>query len=405
MGKAVTGVTGARLVGRDGLWDIRFEDGHIAGVVPAGEGSWDVEGAEAAEGSVVVGGFVEPHLHPDKAFLLDRCPPRTGSFEEALCCTFEAKKAFDEADVYSRAKRALEQAVAHGTAYVRAHVEVDTAAGMVGVGALSRLKREFNGVLEVELVAFAQECITSGKAPVGMLREALRRGCTVIGSAPYCDAEPEENISVVFDLAQEFECGVDFHLDYHLGGDKPSLLDTVLRETTSRGWQHRVCLGHMTRLSSLPPAELESVLGLPASDIYMMGRGDDHDKRRGIAPLDTMAAHGVCVGFGSNNVQNLFTLTGDCDPLRSGTLCCQLLQLGTPHQHRRVLEMCSEAAAVAVGIKDHPGLVPSVGRRAHLVILRGTPDATHAVVTPPSDRTVIHDGRVVAETRREVKFY
>jgi cytosine deaminase len=91
-----------------------------------------------------------------------------------------------------------------------------------------------------------------------MMKEALQRGCDVVGSAPYCDPNPEENIKIIFDLAQEFNVMVDFHLDYHLDG-KPSYLDFVIQETIARGWQHKVCLGHMTYLSTMNRQAIETI--------------------------------------------------------------------------------------------------------------------------------------------------
>ena len=41
---------------------------------------------------------------------------------------------------------------------------------------------------------------------------SVHLGCTVVGSAPYCDPDPEGNITAVFDLAVEFNVDVDFHL-------------------------------------------------------------------------------------------------------------------------------------------------------------------------------------------------
>jgi cytosine/creatinine deaminase len=37
-------------------------------------------------------------------------------------------------------------------------------------------------------------------------------GCDAVGSAAYCDPNPEENIRIIFALAKEFNCPVDFHL-------------------------------------------------------------------------------------------------------------------------------------------------------------------------------------------------
>ena len=62
------------------------------------------------------------------------------------------------------------------------------------------------------------------------MRQAMTMGGDVIGSAPYVDPAPEQNIRTIFDLAQEFDCDVDFHLDF-LDDDSPLLLPTVVQET------------------------------------------------------------------------------------------------------------------------------------------------------------------------------
>ena len=100
--------------------------------------------------------------------------------------------------------------------------------------------------------------------------------------------------------------------------DAPLLLPVVIAETLKRGWQGRVCLGHMTKLAGLPPQALEAIatatatagiaiLALPATDLYMMARRDTHNVRRGVVPAQTLAAFGVNTGVATNNVQNLFT--------------------------------------------------------------------------------------------------
>jgi len=72
------------------------------------------------------------------------------------------------------------------------------------------------------------------------------------------------------------------HLD-SLDNNAPLLFPIVAREAIARGWQNRVCLGHMTRLAGLSPDELISaaaliaeagisILALPASDLYTMAR-------------------------------------------------------------------------------------------------------------------------------------
>ena len=250
---------------------------------------------------------------------------------------------------------------------------------------------------------FAQEGITNQPGQMDLMRQALRLGCDSVGSAPYCDPLPVENIRAVFDLAAEFSVDVDFHLDYHLEG-KESYLQSVIDETINRGWQNRVCLGHMTYLSTLPRAKLEevgaklkdagiSVLSLPASDMCMMARADDGNRRRGVCPVNQLHACGVTAAYATNNVQNLFTFTGDGDVLKVGTLLCQTLQLTSESNAALCLEMATTTAARALNVSH--SLAP--GMSADLVILEGA-SALEIVAAPPVERTVIKKGKVVART-------
>ncbi|GAB4158909.1 MAG: amidohydrolase family protein [Cyanobacteria bacterium J069] len=402
-------ITQARLAGRSGLWDIGIEGDRISTVTPALSTPATVV-IDAAQ-KLVIPGLVDGHIHLDKAMILDRHPAIEGTFQEAMQGTLQLKQTFTEADIQARARQVLQRAIAFGITAMRSHVEVDHTIGLTGLRALLPLRQEFAWGMTLQLAAFAQEGITNQPGVEALLREAMALGADVIGSAPYVDPDPEQNIRIVFDIAATFNCDVDFHLDF-LDDDAPLLLPFVAAETGRRGWQGRVCLGHMTKLAGLPPAELAdaaavmrdagvSILALPASDLYMMSRKDTHNVRRGVAPVHTLAAMGVNTGLAVNNVQNLFTPFGDGDVLKIGTLLAQVLQMGTAQAHELCLEMATTRAAKAIGLEDW-AIAP--GHHADLVILDAT-SATEAVAAAPINRTVIKRGRVVAQSKLEQMFF
>ncbi|MEM9089752.1 MAG: amidohydrolase family protein [Cyanobacteria bacterium P01_F01_bin.53] len=384
---------------------IAIENGRITAIAPVI--SQPAKQTLDAAGELVIPSLVDPHLHLDKAFLLEQHPAQKGTFEEALAETLRLKQDFTIEDIQARSRRVINNAIAFGVTAIRSHVEVDPILQITSIQALLPIQQEYAGRLTLQLAIFAQEGITNQPGTEQLLHQALTLGGDVIGSAPYTDPDPERNINIVFDLAQSFDCDVDFHLDF-LDNDAPLLFPIVARETIKRGWQNRVCLGHMTRLAGLPPTELTaaaallkeagiSVLALPASDLYMMARQDTHNVRRGVAPVQTLFDEGVNTAIATNNIQNLFTPFGDGDPLKICTLLAQTLQLGTRDHHALCLSMATTQAAKAIGIDNHrvaPGCV------ADLVILNGE-SVSQVIGAAPANRTTIKAGKIISRTRRE----
>jgi cytosine deaminase len=405
----------AKLLNKTGLWDIVSTPcGRIARISNSSTDSTSVfSGIDDAKtssynnidaaGGVVIPGFVDAHVHLDKCYLLDRCRAIAGDFPEALSQTLDAKRNFTVEDITKRARKLIEKEISFGTSIMRAHVEVDPIIGNKAVTAIIPLKNEYASYITIQVAVFAQEGITNQPGQVEMLKDALKMGCDVIASAPYCDPSPEKNIDIIFDLAKEFNVPVDFHLDYHLEG-KPSLLNYVIEQTIKHGWQNKVCLGHMTYLSTLTSENIAligeslknagiSILALPASDICMMARADNGNRRRGVCPVHELTSKGACCAFATNNVQNLFTFTGDGDVLKVGTLLCQLLQLTSESGTNLALEMATTIAAKAIGVKH--GL--EVGNSADFVLLEGDSSMT-LLASPPIERVVIKKGKLVSRS-------
>ncbi|PZO53202.1 MAG: amidohydrolase [Phormidesmis priestleyi] len=402
-------IEGATLIGREGRWAIAIQNGLITGIAPTFATA--ARQTLNADGKLVIPGLVDPHLHLDKALLLEAYPAKQGTFQEALKETFNLKRSFTIEDIQTRASRVLDSEIAFGTTAIRSHVEVDPILQLTSLNALLPLKQAYAERLTLQLAVFAQEGITNQPGTEALLREAMSLGGDVIGSAPYTDSDPEKNIQIIFDIAQDFDCDVDFHLDF-LDDDAPLLLPVVVRETVRRGWQSRVCLGHMTRLAGLDPTELKamaamladadiSVLALPASDLYMMARKDTHNVRRGIAPIQQLADRGVNSAIATNNIQNLFTPFGDGDLLKICTLVAQILQLGTTASHEACLAMVTTKAAQAIGIRNR-GI--ESGKAADLVILDAK-SASEAIGAAPPSRTTIKNGRIVSQTVLQRHFF
>src|SRR3989441_980928 len=150
--------------------DVAIRDGRIrrlgVDLDPTGYDALDVTD------KLVLPGFVESHIHPDKAFIADRTEGLRAGGPSAQTLVAELKKTFTVDDIYRRARRVMELAVRHGCTTMRAHVEVDAYVELRGVEALRRLQVELAGVLDLRLIAFAQEGIFRDGVTQDLLREA-----------------------------------------------------------------------------------------------------------------------------------------------------------------------------------------------------------------------------------------
>ena len=306
-------------------------------------------------GRLVLPGLVETHIHLDKSCLDKRCPCGSGSLAEAVQRVSEAKRSFTEEDVYGRASRTLEMCVAHGTNRMRTHVEVDPRVGLTSLKALQQLKRDYAWAVDLQICVFPQEGLLDDPGCDAVLVEALDLGADLIGGAPYIDRDSHGQIARIFDLAQERDLDVDLHLDFSL--DTASLdLDEVCRQTLRRGWSGRVAIGHATKLSALTPARFDAaalrlaeagvaVTVLPATDLFLMGRGASYDVPRGVAPADKLARAGVTCSIATNNVRNPFTPYGDGSLVRMANLFANVAQLGREEDLEACLDMVTRSAA------------------------------------------------------------
>jgi cytosine/creatinine deaminase len=364
-----------RIAGRDHeLVDIGVRDGRIAAIGPSLEtnSARDV----ALDGRLLVPGFVETHIHLDKSCISDRCTCRTGTLQEAIESVAAAKLAFTDDDIYARGGRTLEKAIVQGTTRMRTHVEVDPRIGLKGFHAIKRLKRDYAWAVDLEICVFPQEGLLNDPGCEPLLIEACENGADLIGGCPYTDSDPHGQIAKIFELAKRYEFDIDFHLDFDLD---PSWmhLDEVCRQTEARGWGGRVAVGHATKLSALDQTALEkiglklanagiAVTVLPATDLFLMGRGAAHSVPRGVAPVHCLLDQGVTCSLATNNVLNPFTPFGDCSLLRMANLYANVSQLGRPDQLQACLEMITSLPAKLMNLGDY-GI--AVGNPADIVVL------------------------------------
>lgn len=442
LGEQVGVLEGVRLVGFSSAWNINLEYspddrlGTIKSVTPH-------ESPSAPHTQpLALPALTHPHIHLDKAFVhsareFAHLLPSTGSFQEALSFTTEAKRNYTLPDLLKRGEWLLAESVSSGVTAMRAFVEVDHTVKFVCLDAAVALKEHWQQVCEIQIACFAQDPIFSseyGEENRELVESSLKKypEIDVVGTTPYVESSivaAKQNIDWAIDRALQLDKHLDFHLDYNLDPSKEALVWHVLDTLKKRGWTgrstcKRVMLGHCTRLTLFTDKEWSriskiicendlpvSFVGLPTSDLYMASpasQDSSHQRPRGTLRVPEMIRkYNLDAVMGVNNVGNAFTPWGSSDPLSLACLGVGIYQAGTQADAALLYECVSSRARAAIGLASPGnGLTISGGDNAQLLLIHDRDDTgcgisrprasvAEVVWDPPmrSCRTVLINGR------------
>jgi cytosine/creatinine deaminase len=368
--------------------DIGIDGGTIVAI----ENKLSAEGESYDAGRrLVCGGLVETHIHLDKAYLIEQCPALPGRDINPVPYTSSIKPKLSEDEIYGRAERALKECLMRGTTHIRTHVEVDPVIGMRGFDAIARLAADYRWAADIQMCVFPQDGLTNLPGTEELLIQGLRRGATVIGAAPRYDPDARAQIVRIFALAREFDVDIDMHLDVGPTAEHLDVYDVI--ELTER---YRLCgrvtVGHMAKLSLLPPAELKkvgarladagiNVTALPATDLFLMGRKHDHAVPRGVPDANFLVACGVNCSISSNNIMNPSTPYGDCSLIRIANLYANVAQVAQPHELTDCFHMITDRSARILNLRNY-GV--EIGNPADIVVIDApSPEKAIAEIRQP----------------------
>ncbi|HKA80357.1 MAG TPA: amidohydrolase family protein [Xanthobacteraceae bacterium] len=383
-------IRNARLSDRlsEGPLDIGIERGRIVAIERGLSAEAEVYDAN---GHLACPGLIETHIHLDKSRIIDRCAPQERSQLSPVKGVTPLKQSMTVEDVRARAARTLKDCIKHGTTRMRTQVEVDPGIGMRGFEGVQSLIADYKWAIDIEICVFPQEGLISYPGTDELLVEGLKRGAKVIGGAPRYDSDEAGQIHRIFELAREFDVDIDMHLDVGPTADAMNIhLVRELTEKYRRGG--RVVVGHMAKLSLLPPAEVAvlarnladtgvGVTVLPTTDLFLMGRNRDHSVVRGVADANLLIKHGVQCSLSSNNILNPATPYGDCSLIRMANLYANVLQVDRPAELCECFGMLTDMSARLLNLKDY-GF--AVGGPADVVVIAAqAPEQAIAEISQP----------------------
>ena len=362
-----------------------------------------------AEGRLTCAGLIETHIHLEKSRIAERCAPETERLPMAVERVSAVKQTFTVEDAYRRSAQTLEACIKFGATRMRPHVELDGGVELRTFEAVATLKRDYAWAIDLELCVFPQEGLTNNPRADELLVEALKRGARVIGAAPNFDPDHTGQIHRVFDLAREFDVDIDMHLD---SGNSPDDMDIHLVCDLTEKYKlgGRVAIGHGCKYSTMKVDNFHAlatriadagvaVTSLPATDLFMQGRDQTDNVRRGVVDVNALVERGVNCSISTNNILNPFTPLGDCSLIRMANLQANVCQIGHAHRLRECFAMLTERSARLMNLKDY-GI--AVGNPADIVVIDAlTPE--QAVAENAAPLVVFKRGvRTVTRPRAEL---
>lgn len=357
-----------------------------------------------AEANLVTPAYVNPHLHLCKVWTLPMMSEAAlaayhgSGMRDALSAidlAAKVKDSYDAAWITANARRAVALAALHGNLHIRAFADVDSRARLEGVKALIAVREEFRGIVDIQVVAFAQDGIVRDPGTDRLMRDAMAMGADVVGGIPWIEpseADAQAHIDFCFDLAAEFDADISMLLD-DVGDAGMRTLEAMARATLARGVEGRA-LAHHCRAMALYPdsyfSELASLLRrAQVSVVTDPHTGPLH------ARVKELLADSVNVCLGQDDISDAYYPFGRNNMQEVAFLASHLLWMTKSHEIETLYDMITTAPAAAMNLAGY-GL--ATGDAADLVVL-DQPNVAEALRFHAPPRIVISHGRVVDTAR------
>lgn len=368
--------------------DLTVIDGRISDT-PAPRNAKVVDGG----GRLALPSLVDAHIHPDKTSWGGSWVTRKPANSIAEYCEQDVELfRTQKRPVGERAYGLMAHAVTRGTRAMRAHADVAPAYGLAGVEGIAEARERLADALDVQIVAFPQHGVVRTPGTAKLLEDAARAGLVdmIGGIDPISfDHALDEQLDLVFDLADRYGVGVDIHL--HDRDEKGTrVLRGIIERTRALSLRGKVTVSHVFCLPFLSDGELDTMAGdLADLDIALTTVAPNESL---VLPVTKLQEHGVRVGLGSDGVRDSWSPFGDADMLHRAHLLGWVTDIRLDDELTACYTVGAHGGADVMGL---PRAEFRAGDPADFVLLRGE-CVPQVVVDMPQRDMVVHGGQVVA---------
>jgi cytosine/creatinine deaminase len=335
----------------------------------------DVKTIIDAQGNLVTESFVNPHLHLDKVYTLDRMNEDAmqnyhgGDMGKAMTAIEKAadvKTQYQEEWLLENIRKALNLAIKNGNTHIRAFADVDSKAKLTGVKALLKAKTEYKDKLLLQIVAFPQDGVEREPGTEELIRQSMELGADVVGGIPwieFTEKDIQTHIDKMFSIAKEFDKPVSMLVD-DAGDAGLRSLEKMAIKTIEQGWQGRSLAHHARAMHLYPKPYFQKVSAL-LKKAEMSLVTDPHTGPLH-ARVKEMLFEGNEICLGQDDISDAYYPFGQNNMLEVAFLASHMLWMTTRGEMEILYDMVTTKAATAMGIE---GFALQVGNEANLVVL------------------------------------
>jgi cytosine/creatinine deaminase len=359
-----------------------------------------------AGGNLVTESFINSHLHLCKVYTLDMMGDEAikayhgtegemGSAMTGIELAMKVKEKYNESWIIKNVRRAVAYAAIYGCTHMRVFADVDSKAKLEGVKAIIRAREEFKGIVDLQVVAFAQDGLVREVGAEKLMHQAMELGADVVGGIPwieYTDADIEEHVKIIFDIAEKYNKPVSMLVDD--AGD-PGLrsLELMAVETIKRGMIGRSLAHHCRAAAVYPEPYLIKLTHLLKK--AQMGWSTAPHTGPMHAPVQKLLGEGVLVFIGQDDISDAYYAFGRNNMLECAFLGAHTLWMSTREEMETLYDMVTILPARGIGLIDH---TLKIGAPANLVIL-DQPNVNEALRFHEAPAFTISHGKVVNKER------
>ncbi len=337
-------------------------------------------------------GFVDAHMHLDKT--LWGLPWRPHTAGSSLAEKIESERRVRTelgADVEKQAVALIRQASRNGTTHIRTHVDVDPDIKLSNLEAVLAARDAYRDTVELQIVAFPQSGIIRQPGTAQLLEEALGLGADLVGGIDPkgVDGDAQSHIRTIFEIAEKASVGIDIH-HHEEGDDGADTLDLILDAVAAWDMRGKVTLSHAFCIGMVDQSRRDALLErIKLLDVSLMTHAPGY---KAFPPIRDLVRHKIAVCSGSDGVRDAWTPYGTADMLERAMLIGYRSDFRRDDEIAIAFDICTLGGAIVLGLENY-GL--SVGDWADCVLVDAE-TLSEAVVTRPTERTVIKRGRVIA---------